>query len=204
MVLACVKGYSAERPQERLVLDEFIVKNVSWCETRLDNVHYIMTSGGPLSVQVYLEGRKINLRLKNENTRELTYYIRCNGFVHPENEPVGKEKVDKEYTYTKQLAAGKEDVYTIGHRSMITVIGHGGVPDEAKDLDKAYRDMLYAGFDVSFWNGRIINTGKMMKAAHRQGIKLIAGGGNLSSYKTLTDSVIKYNETVYGYVSHPW
>ena len=199
LVLACVKGYSAEGPEESIMLDEFVVKNVDWCETRLDNVHYIMTTGGPVKVQVYLEGRKINLRLKNENPRELIYYIRCNGFVHPYSEPVGKEKVDAEYTYTKTLAAGKEDVYTIGHRSMITVIGHGGVPDEAKDLDKAYRDMVYAGFDVSFWNGRLINTGMMMKAARRNGIKLIAGGGNLSSYKMLADSVKRYKETVYGY-----
>ena len=84
LVLACVKGYSAEGPEESIMLDEFVVKNVDWCETRLDNVHYIMTTGGPVKVQVYLEGRKINLRLKNENPRELIYYIRCNGFVHPQ------------------------------------------------------------------------------------------------------------------------
>ena len=199
LVLACAKGYSAESPEESIMLDEFVVKDVNWCETRLDNVHYIMTSGEPVKVQVHLEGRKINLRLKNENTKELIYYIRCNGFVHPYSEPVGKEKVDAEYTYTKTLAAGQEDVYTIGHRSMITVIAHGGVPDEAKDLGKAYRDMLYAGFDVSIWNGRLVNTGKMMKAAQKKGIRLIAGGGNLSSYKMLADSAKRYKETVYGY-----
>lgn len=199
LVLAFVKGYSAEQPQKRLIVDEFVVKNVKYCETSLDNVHYIMTSDEPIRGLVYLEGRKIKLRLRNENTQKVTYYIRCNGFVHPENELVGKEIVDAEYTYTKTLAAGEEDVYTIGHRSMIPVIAHGGVPGDFKDQARAYRDMLYAGFDVSIWNGRTVETVKTMKEAQKKGIKLVVGGGNPNDDKMLADSAKRYEGSVYGY-----
>lgn len=196
----CVKGHSAEQPEERLLLDEFVVKDVKWCETSLDNVHYIMTSGKPVKVQVYLKGRKINLRLKNENAKDVTYYIRCNGFVHPENEPVGREIVDAEYTYTKTLAAGEENIYTIGHRSMIPVIAHGGVPGYCKDLPKAYRDMLYAGFDVSIWSGNTAESVKLLKEVQKKGIKLVVGGGkSINDYKMIADSTKKYRQAVYGY-----
>lgn len=184
------------------MLEDFIVKNVNLCETSLDNVHYIMTSGLPVRVLVYQEGRKINLRLKNENTNEVTFYIRCNGFVHPENEPVGKEKVDSYYTYTQTLAPGESYVYTIGHKSMIPVIAHGGVPGNIKDkasVARAYLDMLYAGFDVSAWGGKIHEAVKMMNSDPKMGIKLIIGGGTITDYKTLADSAKKYNSSVFGY-----
>ncbi|UKK49255.1 hypothetical protein L6475_04655 [Prevotella sp. E9-3] len=199
LLLVCVKGYSAEPAEQQLLLDEFTVKGVNWCETRLDNVHYIMTSGEPLSVQVYLEGRKINLRLKNENKKEVTYYLRCNGFVHTYNEAVGKEPVNEEYTYSGTLATDQETVYTIGHRSMITVIGHGGVPGSFKDLATSYRDMLYAGFDVSICTGSPAESLRMLKEAREKGIRLVVGGGSLNDYKTLADSAQKNKNTVYGY-----
>ena len=202
MIFAHIQGYSIERPEEYVELDVLIMKGVNWCKTSLDNMHYIMTSGEPVKVLVYLEGRKINLKLKNENAKDVTYYIRCNGFVHPENEPVGKEKVDSDYTYTKTLAPGGSYVYTIGHRSMIPVIAHGGVPGNIKDkksVARSYLDMLYAGFDVSTWGGKMHEAVKMMNSDPKMGIKLIIGGGTITDYKTLADNAKKYNSSVFGY-----
>ena len=133
MLLAYNHGYSAEQLNDRVQLDEFVVKGVNWLYTKLDNVHYINTSGAPLRVNVFLEGRKINLELTNENTQNVDFSLVCNGFVHPLNEPVGKATVDSEYTYTRTLGPKESYVYTIGHKSMIPIIGHGGVPGNIKD-----------------------------------------------------------------------
>ena len=202
MIFAYIQGYSSEQPNDRMQLDEFIVKGVSWCDTKLDNVHYIITSGNPIRANVFLEGRRINLKLTNENCQNVDCYIVCNGFVHPYNEPVGKEKVDSEYTYTKTLGPQESCVYTIGHRSMIPVIGHGGVSGNIKDnasIARAYLDMLYAGFDVSTWGGSFREAVKMMKSDPKKGIKLIIGGGTITNYKTLADSAQRYKSSVYGY-----
>jgi len=202
MLLAYNHGYSAEQLNDRVQLDEFVVKGVNWLYTKLDNVHYINTSGAPLRVNVFLEGRKINLELTNENTQNVDFSLVCNGFVHPLNEPVGKATVDSEYTYTRTLGPKESYVYTIGHKSMIPIIGHGGVPGNIKDnasTAKAYLDMLYAGFDVSIWSGNAREAVKMMKSDPKKSIKLIIGGGTITDYKALADSAKKYHSEVYGY-----
>ncbi|UKK52980.1 hypothetical protein [Prevotella sp. E2-28] len=192
-----------ELPDDCILLEEFYVKNVCWCGTKLDNVHYIITSDElPLKVCTYLEGRKINLILINENNKSVRFNLICNGFVHPYEDPVGKEKVDSDYTYTKTLAQGESEKYTIGHRSMIPIIGHGGVPEETKDLGKAYLDMLYSGFDVSTCHScHTDSINKMLCAAKDKGLKLIIGHGyqNPSWYSDLVNNTQNNKNSIYGY-----
>lgn len=202
ILLISIQSYSIEQSDHRMLLDEFSVKGVNRCETQLENVRYIITSGEQIKANVFLEGRKINLELTNENTQKIDYYLVCNGIVHPYDESVGKEKVDSDYTYSRALSPGESHIYTIGHRSMIPVIGHGGVPGNIKEKDleaKAYLDMLYAGFDISTWGGKIHEAVKMMKSDAKKGIKLIIGGGTITDYKTLADSALNYQSSIYGY-----
>ena len=192
-------------PDDYILLEEFYVKNVCRCGTKLDNVYYITTSDDlPLKVYTYLEGRKINLILINENQKSVRFNLVCNGFVHPYDDPVGKEKVDSEYTYSKTLAQGESEKFTIGHRSMIPIIGHGGVPGNIDlgnglKMEKAYLGMLYAGFDVSICDAGKNTSKNMLKRAMKKGMKLVIGGGKTVSYSALVDSVRDLKSSIYAY-----
>lgn len=206
LIFASLRGYSAELQDHRMQIDEIVVNGISQCDSILDNVHHIYTVGNnSLQGIVYLEGKKINLKLVNNNRRYVRYYLIGNGFVHPFNEPVGKEKVDSIYTYDGTLAPGDSAAYTIGHRSMIPVIAHGGVPADMNDtiaVAKAYLDMLYAGFDVSTClSTNRNNLNNKLRIAETKGLQLIIGekGQSNNWYRSLVNEAGAYKSAVYGY-----
>ena len=206
LIFASLQGLSAEQSNHRIRVDEFIVNGTSQCDSILDNVHHIYTIGNnSLQGIVYLEGKTINLKLINKNRRYVRYYLKGNGFIHPYNEPVGHEKVDSIYTFSARLAPGDSAVYTIGHRSMIPVIAHGGVPAEMNDTEaiaKAYLDMLYAGFDVSTClSTNINNYNNKLRIAETKGLQLIVGerGQSYNWYRSLVNESGAYKSAIYGY-----
>ncbi len=187
-------------------IDEIIVNDTIQCDSILDNVHRIYTTdNNALQGIVFLEGKKINLKLVNNNRRRVSYYLKGNGFVHPYDEPVGKEKVDSIYTYSARLAPGDSALYTIGHRSMIPVIAHGGVPagmNGTAAVAKAYLDMLYAGFDVSTCTSSSFNKlNNKLRIAETKGLQLIVGEGspNVDWYRNLVNATGTYKSAIYGY-----
>lgn len=206
LFFASLRSFSIEQPNGRMQIDTFNVNGVSQCDSILDNVHRLYTVGNnSLQGIVFLEGQKINLKLVNNNSIYVRYYLRCNGFVHPYDEPFGKAKVDSIYTYDGTLAPGDSALYTIGHRSMIPVIAHGGVPADMNDtiaVAKAYLDMLYAGFDVSTCTSSSINKlNNKLRIAETKGLQLIIGemGQSNNWYRSLVNEAGAYKSAVYGY-----
>lgn len=206
LIFASLHGFSAEQPNHRIRVDEFIVNGLTQCDSLVDNVHRIYTIGNiSLHGIVYLEGKKINLNMINNNGIDVSYVLYGNGFVHPYNESVGKEYVDSIYAYVGTLSPGDSAVYTIGHRSMIPLIGHGGVPAEMNDtvaVAKAYLDMLYAGFDVSTCLSNDINIFyDKLRIAETKGLQLIIGErGHVSNwYSSLADETSAYKSAIYGF-----
>lgn len=206
LFFASLRSFSIEQPNRRMQIDEIIVNDTILCDSILDNVHRIYTTdNNSLQGIVFLEGKKINLKLVNNNRRNVRYYLIGNGFVHPFNEPFGKAKVDSIYTYDGTLAPGDSALYTIGHRSMIPVIAHGGVPADMNDsvaVAKAYLDMLYAGFDVSTCLSNDINSfNDKLRIAETKGLQLIIGEKDHTSnwYSNLVNSTATYKSAIYGY-----